>query len=312
MKTLKLSTLLLFGAILLLTGCDKDKDNDPIAVNSVVITPATLELNLGQTAQLTAKITPANAPNKTVTWGSSNTTVATVSASGEVTAIAAGSTTITVTTQDGHKAATCAVTVTTTTVGVTGVTLNKTTLSLVKDAKETLVATVAPENTTDKTVIWLSSDETIATVSASGEVTAVKVGTATIMATSVADNSKTATCAVTVTAATVAVTGVTLNKNATSLNVGATETLTATVNPTNATNKNVTWSSSNTAIATVSASGVVTAKSAGTATITVTTQDGGKKATCTVTVKADTPVNPDTDIDGWGDQGNINNDVQKQ
>ena len=62
MKTLKLSTLLFFGAILLLTGCDKDKDNDPIAVNSVVITPATLELNLGQTAQLTAKGSQSGEP----------------------------------------------------------------------------------------------------------------------------------------------------------------------------------------------------------------------------------------------------------
>lgn len=111
MKTLKLSTLLLFGAILLLTGCDKDKDNDPIVVNSVVITPATLELNLGQTAQLTAKITPANAPNKTVTWGSSDATVSSVSSTGVVTALKAGSTTITVTTQNGSKTATCAVTV---------------------------------------------------------------------------------------------------------------------------------------------------------------------------------------------------------
>lgn len=109
MKTLKLSTLLLFGAILLLTGCDKDKDNDPIVVNSVVITPATLELNLGQTEQLTAKVSPDNADDKTVMWSSANQTIATVDASGKVTAVGLGQTTITVTA--GGKSGNCTVTV---------------------------------------------------------------------------------------------------------------------------------------------------------------------------------------------------------
>ena len=88
----------------------------------------------------------------------------------------------------------------------------------------------------------------------------------------------------TVTAATVPVTGVTLNKTSTSLYVGDTETLTPTITPDNATNKNLTWSSDDTSVATVDASGLVTAVSAGTATITVTTEDGAKTATCTVTV----------------------------
>ena len=88
----------------------------------------------------------------------------------------------------------------------------------------------------------------------------------------------------TVTAATVPVTGVTLNKTSTSLYVGDTETLTPTITPDNATNKNLTWSSDDTSVATVDASGLVTAVSAGTATITVTTEDGAKTANCTVTV----------------------------
>ena len=82
----------------------------------------------------------------------------------------------------------------------------------------------------------------------------------------------------------VSVTSVTLNKTATSIQVGGTETLTATISPTDATNKNVTWKSSNTAVATVDDNGKVTGVAAGEATITVTTEEGGKTATCKVTV----------------------------
>lgn len=84
----------------------------------------------------------------------------------------------------------------------------------------------------------------------------------------------------------IAVTGVTLNKSAVTLTVGSSEQLTATVSPDNAANKNVTWASQNTAAATVDANGTVTAVSAGTAVITVTTEDGGKTDSCTVTVSS--------------------------
>ena len=124
-----------------------------------------------------------------------------------------------------------------------------------------------------------------------GVVTAKSAGTATITV-KTADGSKTATCKVTVKNPTVSVTGVSLNKTSTTIETGKSETLTATVTPSNATNKSVTWSSSNTNVATVS-NGVVTAKSVGTATITVKTADGSKTATCTITVPEIT-----TDYDG--------------
>ena len=166
---------------------------------------------------------------------------------------------------------------------VTGVSLNKTSLTLDVGGSETLTAIITPDNATDKSVTWKSSASGVATVGASGLVTAVSADTAIITVTAQGDNTKSASCAVTVTAATVPVTGVTLNKTSTSLYVGGTETLTATVAPDNATDKTVTWTSSNPSVATVE-NGVVTAVSAGTATITVTTDDGGKTATCTVTV----------------------------
>jgi uncharacterized protein YjdB len=118
-------------------------------------------------------------------------------------------------------------------------------------------------------------------------VTAVAAGTATITVTT-QDGAKTATSAITVTAANVAVTGVTVSPTSASIAAGATQQLTATIAPSNATNKNITWSSSNTAVATVNTSGLVSGVSGGSAVITVTTQDGAKTATSTITVTSGT------------------------
>ena len=173
-------------------------------------------------------------------------------------------------------------------VAVTGVSLNKTSTSIQVGASEQLTATVEPNNATNKAVTWSSNTTSVATVDNNGNVTAVSEGTATITVTT-QDGNKTATCTVTVTPASsdpVAVTGVSLNKTSTTLTVGGSETLTETVQPSNATNKAVNWSCNPTSVATVDSNGKVTAVAEGTATITVTTQDGNKTATCTVTVNA--------------------------
>ena len=167
---------------------------------------------------------------------------------------------------------------------VSGIVLDKTTLTMAEGDSQTLIATVNPSNATDKSVSWSSSNTSVAMVSSSGVVTAKAAGTAkiTVMTN---DGGKTASCTVTVLP--VAVTGVTLNKYSLSLYQNDTETLIATVLPANATNKNVTWSSSNSSVASVTSNGIVSALSAGSATITVTTTDGGKTASCSVTVTAD-------------------------
>jgi len=170
--------------------------------------------------------------------------------------------------------------------GVTGVTLNKSSLSLTVGNTETLVATVSPGNATNKNVEWKSSDTGVAIV-INGTVTAVSAGSATIIVTT-EDGGKTDFCSVTVTNRPVPVTGVALNKSSLSLTVGNTETLVATVSPGNATNKNVEWKSSDIGVAIV-INGTVTAVSAGSATIIVTTEDGGKTAFCSVAV-ANRPV----------------------
>lgn len=249
-------------------------------VTGVKLAPTEIILDVNGTRTLTATVEPANATNQKVTWSSDNESVATVDNSGNVTAKAAGTATITVTTEDGAKTATCKVTVNAPqTVPVTGVTLDETELTLEKDGSQTLTATVAPTNATNKDVTWSSSNPEVATVEG-GKVTAVSEGTATITAKA---GEQTATCTVTVTKADVAVESVTLNPTTLTLEKGGTGTLTATVAPENATNNTVTWSSSNPEFATV-ANGTVTAVSAGTATITVTTADGNHQATCTVTV----------------------------
>ena len=178
----------------------------------------------------------------------------------------------------------------TTAVPVTGVTVSPATKVIAAGATYTLTATVAPANATNQTVIWSSSNTSYVTVdSATGVVTGVANGTSRVTATT-ADGGKTAYCDVTVG---VPVTGVTVAPSTATIGVGGTVALIETVAPSTATNKTVTWSSSDTSVATVSSTGVVTGVGAGTATITVTTADGGKTATSTITVvSVPQPVTP--------------------
>ena len=268
----------------------------PVAVTGVTLDKTTATLDVNGTEQLTATVLPANADDKTVSWSTSDATVATVSQTGLVTAVGAGTATITVTTNDGNKKATCTVTVTApaTPIPVTSIALNKTSSTLYVGATETLTVTYTPADAnTGKGITWSTNNSSVASV-ANGVVTGVAVGTAVITATT--ENNKTATCNITVEAAPVIpVSSVTLNKTTTSIQVGKTETLTVSVEPSNATDPSVNWTTSNSAVASV-ANGVVTGVAAGEATITVTSNSTpGKSATCTVTVTAGPPV-PHTDL----------------
>lgn len=267
----------------------------PVAVTGVSLDKTSLTLEAGQTAQLTATVQPANADNQSVTWSSSNTAVASVDTNGKVTANGKGTASITVTTADGNHTATCTITVTepAAPIEVTAIAIQSAT-TIAIGSTETLTVTYTPADAnTGKAVTWSSSNAAVATVDTNGTVTGVAAGTATITATSTTNKAITASCIVTVQA--VAVTGVSLSKTSINLQIGGTETLTATVSPNNATNKSISWSSSATSVATVDKNGKVTAVAAGTATITVTTEDGKKTATCTVTVTAGPPV-PSTDL----------------
>lgn len=381
---------------------------------SVSVSPTAVSVLAGANTTLVATVIPANATDLTVSWFSSNPTIATVSATGVVTGVSAGSATITAKTTDGGLEATNTVSVSN--VSCTGLTISPSTLSLAKGLTSQLSASVIPSNATNKNVTYTSSNTAVATVSATGLITAVNTGTANIVATTV-DGSWPATCVLTVTnippfsvkieaesftgkstapqsetcsegglnmgwigtsdwmkyavnipstgtytvnfrvsspnstakvrldtnagaiifgttnipytggwqnwqtvsvqmtlnggtydlglnALTgglninwieivsgsinpISVTGVSVATTA-AVAVGATSTLTAIIVPSNATNKNVTWSSSNTAVATVNASGIVTGVAAGTANVSVKSVDGNFTAVCTVNVSSST------------------------
>lgn len=258
---------------------------EDIAITSIELDRTYLPLKVGDKAKLTATVKPENTNlDKGVTWKSDNPLIARVSEKGDILAIKSGTATITVTSvADTKITKTCEVIVED--IGIQSLELNKSILTLKVGDKETLIATILPAETTlDKGVTWVSEDPSIATVSDKGEVTAVASGETTITVTSKGDPTKVKYCGVLVSTQTIAVTGVTLNKLLLSLEIGNSETLHATIAPENATDKTVTWSSSNSAVATVDGSGKVTAVASGIAMITVTTKDGGKTATCLVTV----------------------------
>ena len=269
-----------------------------VNVTEVSLDRTELTLTEGETETLTATVRPDNADNKKVTWSSDKTEVATVDGAGRVTAVKAGEAVVTVTTEDGGKTASCKVTVKAKAVNVTEVTLDKTELTLTEGETETLTATVRPDNADNRKVTWSSDKTEVATVDGAGRVTAVKAGEAVVTVTT-EDGGKTATCRVTVKAKTVSVTEVTLDRAELTLTEGEAETLTATVKPDNADNRKVTWSSDRTEIATVGGDGRVTAVKAGEAVVTVTTEDGGKTASCKVAVKAKVVPVTGVDVKPW-------------
>ena len=235
---------------------------------NVTLNKSTLTLGLGQTATLIA--TTDNAT--TLSWKSSNKSVATVTSKGKICTKGTGTATITVTTADGNKA-TCKVTVKQ---APTSIALNKTSATLGVKQTCNLTATLTP-STSATYCSFTSSDTSVATVNASGKVVAKKTGTATI--TVKTSNGLTATCKITVKKAP---TSVTLNKTSVTLKKGSTETLTATLTPSTSATY-CSFSSSDTSVATVNSNGVITAKKVGTATITVKTSNG-LTSSCAVTV----------------------------
>ncbi len=248
----------------------------PVDATGVTLSQSALTLTIGETAQLTANVLPAEASDRSVTWSSSNTSVATVDSNGNVTTVGVGTANITATTHNGLTA-TCQVTVKP--VEVQSVSLNMDYTSLNPGMTRQLIATVLPSNATYTNVTWSTSDSNVATVNANGLVTGKAEGEAIITATT--HNGLTATCQVTVTP--VEVQSVSLNMDYTSLNPGMTRQLIATVLPSNATYTNVTWSTSDSNVATVNANGLVTGKAEGEAIITATTHNG-LTATCRVVV----------------------------
>ena len=270
---------LLISALLLFLGCGKPENGgseSTIEVTSVNLNTATLELEIGEESQLTAIVSPSNASDRKVTWGSSNVKVVTVTETGLVKGIAEGSATITATA--GGKQNTCAVTVTKAAIKAESISLDRNSLELEVEEVYTLIATVFPENASDRAVIWSSDNPSTAHVSDDGTVKGVTEGKTTIRA-KIADLE--ATCEVNVVPKVVHVTSVVLSETDLKLYPDETHTLTAEVTPDNATFKTIEWSSSSPEVATVN-EGVITPVNIGT-TVIVAKADG-ISASCNVSI----------------------------
>ena len=242
---------------------------------SINLNKLTTEMNEGQTETLTVKYNPENTTdNKTVVWTSSNETIATVDSNGKVTALKAGSTTITA--NVNGKIAECIVTVKSPLISIS---LDDTNVDLLLNQSQILNVIYNPIDTTDdKTVVWTSSDETIATVDSNGKVTALKVGTVKVTATV-----GTYSAISTVEVKEMPLDSIEINQINISMLKGETTQVYVLYNPENTTDdKTVVWTSSDETIATVDSNGNIVAVKEGVVTITATI--GNKTATTEVVV----------------------------
>ena len=260
------------------SGKSASREVSVTGISKITLNKTKTSVYVGGTEQLQASLTPSDVIIKTLSWKSSNTSVATVDQTGKVTAKAIGTATITATASDGSgKTASCEVSVT----GISKITLNKTKTLVYIGGSEQLQATLTPSDVIIKTLLWKSSDTGIATVDQTGKVYAKAIGTATITATATDGSGKSASCIVNV----IGISQISLDKNSMYLQKGGSDYITATITPSNVIIKTLSWTSDNNNVATVDQSGKVTAKGFGTATITAAATDGsGVTAECEVTV----------------------------
>ena len=281
MESKKLIFLLIIIALLVPSSCEKE---DPvIKVTSVSISKNSIVVTEGDINKLQATVSPADATNKSVTWKSSDASVVSVDQNGEIVAKKVGSAAITVTSEDGMKTASCNVVVEERVILVTAVTLNKTELTLYENESEKLTAVVVPADATYKDIEWSSNNEDVATVDAEGNVTALKEGTAQISATAQNSTIK-SVCTVVVEKKVIPVTAVSLNYLTLVVDLNETGKLVPIFEPTDASNRNITWISDDEAVATVDSNGNVVGVSYGNTTVTATTEDGEFTAVCNVIV----------------------------
>lgn len=235
-------------------------------------------LFVGGSGKIRYSVLPGNATNTNVTFKSLNEKVATVDANGVVTGVSEGNADIVITTEEGGFEAKC-------TVRVDGIDargierVGDKTVTMGLNQTRQLQVKITPSDTTNKNVQWTSSNNSVATVDSNGVVTSKNSGSTIITATT--HNELKTEFFIEVETS---VTNITLNSNEINLNMGGTFKLDATVNPSNASNKNIKWISANESIATVDQSGNVAADVAGTTYISAVSADGKVVATCTVNV----------------------------
>ena len=270
--------------------CKITVEKEIIQLKTITITNAPAELEKGAQVQLGIKYIPDNTTqSKSVEWKTSDASVAVVSSTGLVTAKKTGTVTITaVSKADSSIQSKVTIKVLS---HITGVTVTGPSGTLYTDTKYKFTAKITPDDTTDnKTVIWSVSDSNIAQIATDGTLSFKKAGTVDVIATVKATSSNTIIKKLTVTGVkrVINVSSVALDKTTVNLKKEETVKLNATIAPADADNKEVTYTSSNSAVAKVDNTGLVTALSSGEAVITVTTKDGSKTASCKVTVAKET------------------------
>ncbi|MGB7527884.1 Ig-like domain-containing protein [Sphingobacterium cellulitidis] len=244
----------------------------------IELNSATGEVKVGEIFKLIATVKPENTTNKELVWESSNKAIATV-VDGEVKGLKEGEVVITVKTKDGSASATAKIKVVT--IKVSKITLNETQGTITVGNTFKLIAKVDPENAHNKALTWSSSNTTIATVDQNGNVIGKKEGEVII---TVKSNDGSASASAKIKIVTIKVSKITLNETQGSISVGNTFKLIAKVAPEDAHNKALTWSSSNTTIATVDQNGNVIGKKEGEVIITVKSNDGNVSASAKIKV----------------------------
>lgn len=258
-------------------------------VTGISINKSSIELTEDDSEQLFASVLPENASNKSVNWTSSDVSIAMVSPDGTVYGIKAGQATIMATTVDGGFVALCKVTVKAKTVLASNIVLSANSEIIAVGETLQLNATISPDNTTNKTINWTSTNTQVASVSALGLVTALSEGSTQIIASSVDGSNLSAICDLTVENQFVKITQIKISPSNARIAVGNSLTLSALVSPDNATNPAIAWSSTNPSVATVSDDGKVTAVEDGEAVIIASTLDGSNlSATCPISVYTET------------------------
>lgn len=248
-----------------------------IPVVSVAMDEKEKIMYVGQTTRLSYTLLPANANNNSVIWTTTNSKVATVDATGKVSAKSVGTTVIILKTLDGGFSVYCTLTVKRT---ATGVKFDVSDLELKAGQSYNIITTMTPKDSTDNALVWESSDTKVAVVDDTGKVVAKAAGKAIIMART--ESGGVTYCKVTVTQP---VDGLLLNFSEKTIYIGDVFKLKVSVSPSEASELGVTWKSSNPKVATISENGEIEAFIGGVTVITCTTIDGGFAATCVITVK---------------------------
>ena len=252
--------------------CIVEVVNDAVNVNKITLSTAKQTINVGTTTQIKAKIEPSNATNRELVWSSSDPSVATVNSSGVVKGIKDGTVTITAKTKDGTVVASITITVKKAEPTIESISFSQNTVSVKKDDTLGLIPIVTPSELSSSKLNWESSNPSIATVDENGKVTGVSVGETVITVTS--SNGKKATCTVNVTTDDIDVQKIILTPREKTIGNGKTTQVIAAVEPENATNRELVWSSSDESVATVNSNGIVQGIKDGIVTITAKTKDG--------------------------------------